>query len=55
MEQMLMLIYNLCMTRRHEYMPRVIHTCYSYGSFSDVVKLINPTRFILESITKLIL
>ena len=33
----------------------VIHTCYCYGSFSYVFKLINLTRFILELITELTL
>ena len=32
---------------------RVIHTCYCYGSFGFVFKLINLTRFILELITEL--
>ena len=30
----------------------VIHTCYCYGSFSYVFKLINLTRFILELVTE---
>jgi len=34
---------------------RVIHTCYRYGSFNYVVKLINLTRFILELMTELLL
>ena len=29
---------------------RVIHTCYCYGSFSLLFKLVNLTRFILEII-----
>ena len=32
---------------------RVGHTCYCYGSFSYVFKLINLTRFILELMTEL--
>ena len=34
---------------------RVIHTCYCYGSFSYVFKLINLTRFIPELMTELTL
>jgi len=43
------------MKRRHDYVLRVIHTCYCYGSFSYVVKLRNLTKFILELMTELIL
>ena len=32
---------------------RVIHTCYCYGSFSYVAKLLNLTRLILELMTEL--
>ena len=34
---------------------RVIHTCYCYGSFSLLFKLINLTRFIFELMTELTL
>ena len=34
---------------------RVIHTCYCYGSFSCVFKLLKLIRFILELMTELTL
>jgi len=48
-------IYNLCMTRRHDYVFHVIRTSYYYRSFSNLVKFGNVTRFIPKLMTELTL
>jgi len=46
-------IYNLCLTRHHDYTLHVIYMCYCYGCFSFVAKHRNLTQFILKLMTEL--